>query len=182
MHIDQKPRSLFFFFIFLVGLFCIVEGCDRKEQENATISQAPLLPSEHPPINQSNTPLVAPIRGDSPTVVPEEVQGKWRAVRILVDDKINKVSEEYVVNLHDQLLLPRSNLMIKVGAFLPDLKIEDSIFTSTSNELNNPGVYLKIYEDQQLIFNGWLFSMFPTIHPFQHEQYRVLLKGAIAVH
>ena len=181
MTLIQKRRSIFFCFISLIGIFCLVGGCDRKETGEVLISQAPSLPSDHPPINQSNVPFVAPIRADSPMVIPDEVKGKWKAVRILVDDKMNKVSEEYVVNLNDQLLVPNSNLLIRVGAFLPDLKIEGSIFTSTSNALNNPAVYLDIYEDRQLIFNGWLFSMFPTIHPFQHEQYRVLLKGAIAV-
>jgi hypothetical protein len=90
------------------------------------------------------------------------------------------VSREYVVNLREQLVIPNSKLLIKVNEFLPDLKIEGSTFTSDTNELKNPAVHVSIFEDGKLIFNGWLFSMFPTIHPFQHNQYRVLLKEALA--
>ena len=169
------------YFIFLIGLFPLLTGC-KQEVETEKPSPPPqsqTLPSDHPPIPQEREPIVAPIQPNSPTVVPEEVQGKWEAVRLMVDDKVKNESKEFVVKLNERLVIPNSKLIVQVGEFLPDLKIQGSIFTSASNELANPAVHVNILENGQSIFNGWLFSMFPTIHPFQHDQYRIILKGPI---
>jgi hypothetical protein len=161
-------------------LLLLLAGCEQKVKTGEPPSQAQKLPMAQAPLSPGMPSDIAPIRGDSPTVVPEGVRGKWKAVKLLVDDKTSRVSQEYVVNLREQLVIPNSKLLIKVNEFLPDLKIEGSTFTSDTNELKNPAVHVSIFEDGKLIFNGWLFSMFPTIHPFQHNQYRVLLKEALA--
>jgi hypothetical protein len=68
---------------------------------------------------------------------------------------------------------------VKVGEFLPDLRIQGMMFTSDSNELRNPAIYVTILDDDKEIFTGWLFSLFPTIHPFRHDHYGITLKEAI---
>ncbi|HEX9758150.1 MAG TPA: hypothetical protein VGB26_10180 [Nitrospiria bacterium] len=172
--------------IIVLGVFFFTMGCNPKEEKQKGVaeapsppSQTPSLPSDHPPLTQGMEPMVPPLQGNSPTVVPKEVQGKWKAVRLMVDDKVKNKSKEFVVNLNKRLVVPDSKLTVQVGDFLPDLKIQESTFTSASNDLSNPAVHVNIFEDGKPIFDGWLFSMFPTIHPFQHDQYRILLKGAI---
>ena len=119
------------------------------------------------------------IEGGGMTMVPEVVKGKWKSVVLSVEDKQQRKMKDYTVELHSMFEIPDSELNVEVLDFLPDMKIENSIFTSASNDLNNPAVQVVIKEGDKEIFKGWLFSMFPTIHPFQHQRYGVILKEAI---
>jgi len=123
---------------------------------------------------------IPPISGTAPTVIPDSLKGKWRAVKLLVEDKKTTQSKEYVVNLGEELTIPSSTLVVKVEEFLPDLKIEETKFTTASNQLKNPAVHVKIMDNGKEIFNGWLFQLFPAVHPFQHEQYSITLRDSVA--
>jgi hypothetical protein len=119
------------------------------------------------------------IEGGGVTVVPDAVKGKWKAVVLVVEDKTQKQNKEYTVELGKTLQIPNSNLVIEVLEFLPDMKIENSTFTSVSNEPSNPAAHVIVRENGKEIFKGWLFSLFPTIHPFQHAQIGVTLKEGV---
>jgi hypothetical protein len=47
--------------------------------------------------------------------------------------------------------------------------------TSVSNEVKNPGAQIVISEEGKEAFNGWLFSLYPGIHAFQHSRYSFTL-------
>jgi hypothetical protein len=83
------------------------------------------------------------------------------------------------VALGQRLKIPGSAIDVEVLDFLPDLTITNSTFTSVSNEPNNPSVHVIVREGDKEIFKGWLFSLFPTIHPFQHAQFGVTLKEGV---
>lgn len=123
---------------------------------------------------------VPPISGTAPTVIPESIKGKWTAVRLLVEDKKANQSQEYVVKIGDELAIPSSSLVVQVSEFLPDLKIEETKFTTASSELKNPAVHVKILDNGKEIFNGWLFQLFPAVHPFQNERYNITLHDSVA--
>jgi hypothetical protein len=40
-------------------------------------------------------------------------------------------------------------------------------------------VRIIVFEGEEEIFKGWLYSKFPAIHPFQHERYGLLLKEGV---
>jgi len=83
------------------------------------------------------------------------------------------------VELGKTLQIPNSKLTVEVMEFLPDMKIENSTFTSATNEPNNPAVHVIVKEEGKEIFKGWLFSLFPTIHPFKHDQIGMTLKEGV---
>lgn len=155
----------------LVGIIIValsITGCKEKEEP-------PPAPAHTPTMQQ---PTVVMPRGQTTVIVPEEVKGKWDAVVLEIVDKSTNSSQQITIKLGDEYQIPNSNIKIKVGEFLPDFRMDGLTITSASNEPKNPAVHVTIYEGEKQIFSKWLYSKFPTIHPFQHEKYRItLIKG-----
>jgi hypothetical protein len=158
----------------LVALI-LMASCQKKET-------APPQPQASPQAaaRQALPTDVPPISGAAPAVIPESLKGKWTAVKLQVEDKKANQSQEYVVKLGGELAIPSSTLVVQAEEFLPDLKIEGSSFTTASNELKNPAVHVRILDDGKEVFNGWLFQLFPAVHPFQHERYGITLRDSVA--
>ena len=135
----------------------ITAGCNEKSSEPAAETQP------HPP--------VAPAKPASTVVVPESVKGKWKAVVIQVADKNVRSQRVYTIPIGAEFKLPDSKLTLTVENFLPAFVMEGTTLTSQSNELRNPAVQLIVKEAGREIYKGWLFSLYPTTHSFQHPQY-----------
>ncbi len=163
--------------IIIAVVLCSFIACKKKE------SSTPQTPINKGPIMDS--PLSFPKRGEGQkiefnVVVPTEVQDKWSGVKLLVEDKETQTTNEFTVNIGDALTIPDSKISILVKHFLPDFKMNGPVITSASNTPNNPSVGIIISEDGKQIFPetgkfGWLYSKFPTVHPFQHERYGLTL-------
>ena len=150
-------------------------ACSQAEPPKSDTPAIPMMsPTRGLP---SDTPAIS---GSAPANIPEGVKGKWAAVRLLIEDKQEDTSKEYTVDLGTDLAIPDSNLVVEVKEFLPDLKIEGNAFTSASNELLNPSVRIAVMEDGKEVFQGWLFQLFPSVHPFQHERYNIVLRGPVS--
>lgn len=165
----------------MIILFIIpnLVGCGKekdvpiaKEKKEEQPSQSKDIPSDIPIIS-----------GEPRTVIPEDIRKKWKGIRFVVEDRERKSIGEYSINIGDEFMIPKSKLVIKVIEFLPDLKIDErregTIFTSETAELKNPAVHVAIKEDGRALFKGWLFSLFPDIHPFKHERFGIILKEPI---
>ncbi|TSK07415.1 MAG: DUF2155 domain-containing protein [Geobacter sp.] len=112
-----------------------------------------------------------PARAPSVVVVPDQVKGKWKAVQIRVADKNAHLKKVYTLNIGSDFKLPGSDLTLKVETFLPHFVMEGTTLTSQSNDLVNPAAQLVIRENGKEIYKGWLFSLYPTAHAYQHPQY-----------
>ncbi len=145
-----------------------VSACKKKEQQ---------------PVPKASTPIqghdITMTKTEVKVVVPDSVKGKWSAVKIIVEDKMAKKSQEFTVNLNSDLKIPDSNLRVSVGEFLPNFRMDVGTITSMSNEPNNPAVGIKVYEGDKEIFKGWLYAKFPDIHPFEHPKYGLALKEGV---
>jgi len=162
-------------FFGLLAVVILITGCQKKESPPPPPQAAPqtspqsVLPADVPPIS-----------GSAPTVVPESLKGKWTAVKFLVEDKKSNQTQEYTVKLGGELAIPSSTLVVKAEEFLPDLKIDGMTFTTASNELKNPAVHVRILDNGREVFNGWLFQLFPAVHPFQNDRYSITLRDSVA--
>jgi hypothetical protein len=164
----------------MVLLVAVNVGCKKNEPSYGPPATPPPFQGGGMPGAVNSAPADIPkIEGGGVTVIPDVVKGKWKAVVLVVEDKAQKQNKEYTVELGKTLQIPNSKLAVDVLEFLPDMKIENSTFTSASNEPNNPAVHVIVKEDGKEIFKGWLFSLFPTIHPFQHAQFGMTLREGV---
>ena len=150
-------------------------ACKKKEEK-------PQLPPGHPSMEGGMTPAGMPDmpKVDRKIVVPKEVTAKWKAVKLNIEDKTTKTTKEYVVAIGSDMVVPNTNIKIKVLAFLPDFKMGEHDITSASNKPNNPAVQLAVQEPGKEEWKGWTYTMYPGIHPFQHEKIVITLVGAVS--
>jgi len=165
-------------------------GCKKKQEQ--PVPQPGMPGHQQLPPGQGMAPGVpgAPggvmmPKGETTINIPDTVKGKWKAVVLVVEDKTTKKSSEYTVNLNSDFKIPNSNLKIEVGDFFPEFRMNGLEITSGSNEPKNPAVGVKVFEAGKQIFPapgkkwGWLYSKFPTMHPFEHAKYSIALKEGI---
>ncbi|MBE0596135.1 MAG: DUF2155 domain-containing protein [Desulfuromonadales bacterium] len=140
-----------FLLVFSAALLAAA-GCDRPAEKVAQ----PAAPME---------------RKETQVVVPPEVDGKWQAVQIAVLDKEQGKEELFTVGLGQEFQLPEAGLSIKVQNFLPAFIMDGTLLTSVSNEPRNPAVQIIIRQGEEEVYKGWLFSLFPGTHAFQHPRF-----------
>ncbi len=163
-------------------------ACKKKEEKQPV----PQSPAQGPIMSpQAEAPQGMPPHGapqqqkmEFKIVVPAEVKEAWSSVKLAVNDKKTNKQTEFTVAIGKELMVPDSNLKIKVAHFFPDFKMTEQTITSASNDANNPSAGVAIYENGKQIFPasgelGWLYSKFPAIHPFQHERFEVTLKEGV---
>jgi hypothetical protein len=135
----------------------------------AQASTGPSAPAEHPQMG-----------GGRSIRVPEEVRGKWQAVKLRVEEKGGgKPPQTVTVKLGDQFDIPGSKLRIRVTEFLPALQVSGNEITSGSNNPTNPAALVAVSEAGKEIFKGWLFANFPEMQPFEHPTHRITLVEGI---
>ncbi len=108
-------------------------------------------------------------------VMPDTVRNAWKAVKIEVEYKEKKSKKKFDVPLKSEFKIPDSDLVLKTGDFLPHFAMGADSITSSSNNPENPAVQVEVFQGGKEIFHGWLFSKFPSVHPFQHDKYGVTM-------
>ncbi len=147
-------------------------GCKKKQPPPQPSAQAD-APAPHPDVFHGKAAVEKKI------VVPDEVRGAWKAVRIEVVDKETKSKKRYDVPLDSEFKVPDTGLTLKTGPFLPHFSMAPDRITSGSNRPENPVVQIGIFEEGREIFHGWLFANYPDVHPFTHDKYSVALVEGI---
>jgi hypothetical protein len=150
-------------------------ACKKKEDK-------PQLPPGHPPMEGGMPPAGMPNmpKMDRKVVVSKEVSATWKAVKLSVENKTTKAKKEFTVNVGSELNIPNTKMKVKVLSFLPDFKMTDTEFVSSSNKPNMPAAQVVVSENGKEIWSNWLFSTQPSIHPFQHENIGLLLVGGVS--
>ena len=190
-------KSLSIMMVAAMIIFSIT-GCKKKEepkqpamQQPGGIPQGPIVETpmsgqqgQMPPHGMPGAEIP---KVEFQVVVPQNVKGNWSAVKLIVTDKTRNKQIEISVPIDGKAKVPDTNLVIKVGPFLPDFKMEGNIITSSSNEPNNPAVGVIVDEDGKQIFPepgkkwGWLWARkeLQMMHLFQHERYALTLKEGV---
>jgi hypothetical protein len=150
-------------------------ACKKKEEKQQLPAGHPPMEGGMPPSSVQNTPKV-----DRTVVVSNEVKATWKAVKIAIENKATKKTKEHTVNVGSELAVPDTNLRVKVLNFLPDFKMTDKEFMSSSNKPHMPAAQVSVTENGKEIWNNWLFSLQPGVHPFQHEAVGLVLIGGIS--
>ncbi len=163
--------------ILMSSLVLSFAGCKKKEEK-------PQLPAGHPSMEGGMPPNMQSMpdapKKDRKVVVPKDVASKWKAVKLMVEDKAGKTAKEYTVAVGSDLAVPNTKITVKVLAFLPDFRMGDVDITSASDKPNNPAVQVAVQEPGKAEWKGWLYTKFPTMHPFEHEKIGLTLVGGVS--
>ena len=166
--------------VLVAGLLVSFAGCKKKEEK-------PQLPPGHPSTEGGMPPQGMPPAGmpdmpkvDRKVIVPKEIAAKWKAVKITVEDKTKKATKEYTINVGSSLEVPGTKVKLTVLAFLPDFRMGEKDITSASDKPNNPAAQVLIQEPGKPDQKTWLYSMHPSVHPFQHEKIGLTLNGGVS--
>ncbi|PLX84397.1 MAG: DUF2155 domain-containing protein [Desulfuromonas sp.] len=152
--------------LLLAAALSALSGCNQQEERPAPAPAAPKAVSA-----ETKKPRV---------IVPEAVRGKWKAVRIAVLDKQGNNEDVYTVEIGSAFQVGESKLSVRVENFLPAFIMDGTTMTSASNETRNPAAQIAISIDGEEVFTGWLFSLYPGTHAFQHPRYSFSLVDFIA--
>ncbi len=146
-----------------------ISACGKQEQKPAAGQQQPEGPK-----------LALPQKGQEAVVtLPPDVKGKWKGIKVAVEDKKTKSKKELTINLGEEQKVAGTKLSIKAVEFVPSFVMQGLNITSASNDAANPAAKVVISEDGKEVFKGWLFQKFPTTHAFTHPDYSVTLTGGV---
>jgi len=154
-----------------------LSACGKQEQEKPAAGGPA---GQGAPGAPGDNKLALPQKGQEAVVnIPAEVKGKWKAIKVKVEDKEKKGAKEVTINLGSETDLPGTNMKLKAVEFVPSFVMQGLNITSASNEPNNPAAKVVITEGGKEIFKGWLFQKFPTTHAFSHPKFAVTLEGGV---
>jgi hypothetical protein len=132
-------------------------------------------------------PALAPVaastsKTEAQVVIPDAVKGQWKAVKIAVLDKETQQETVYTVAIGGEFVVAGTAIRLQVKNFLPAFIMDGRILTSASNETRNPAVQVVVSENDTKIFAGWLFTLYPSAHAFQHPRYGFSLVDYVPAH
>jgi hypothetical protein len=120
------------------------------------------------------------IKVDRGVLVPQEVEGQWKAVKIMVRNKIDESRNSMkTVSLGDSFKLDGSAIKVKVGPFMPNFVMTQKNYSSKDNELTNPAIRLIVEENGKILYEGWAFAKYPTMYAFEHDEFALQLMDYI---
>ncbi|HEY6051918.1 MAG TPA: hypothetical protein VIZ58_11755 [Thermoanaerobaculia bacterium] len=111
--------------------------------------------------------------------VPPEVVKAWSGIRLRWKDSSNGKDGTLDVPLGGSASLPFSDLQVRADVFLPAFTMTGEAITSSSIEPENPAARIAVIEKGNPLFEGWVFTRFPDVHPFQHPRFSLKLEGGV---
>ena len=186
-----------------IAILVLVTGCtyeskedianlEKKDISKLNVSQFEGSRSKTPPM-QADLDSPLPEDGSHPNVqeavkierkivVPDESEGKWKAVKLLIKNKKDEARNEMkTVNLGSKFELEDSGINVTVGPFLPNFVMSKGAYTSKGNDLINPAVQLVVEQNGKTLYTGWAFAKYPTMYAFEHEDFALQLIDYIPV-
>ena len=120
------------------------------------------------------------VKIDRGVVVPQEVEGQWKAVKIMVRNKTDESRNSMkMVSLGDSFELDGSAIKVTIGPFMPNFVMTQKNYSSKGNELTNPAVRLIVEENEKILYEGWAFAKYPTMYAFEHDEFALQLMDYI---
>ena len=111
--------------------------------------------------------------------VPPEVQKAFRAIRLSWKDNTGGQEGVLEVPLGGTTKVPGSSLEVRGDVYLPAFSMAQNVITSSGVEEENPAARITVAENGSQVFEGWVFTRFPDVHPFQHPRFTLKLVGGV---
>ena len=152
------------------------EGSRSKSpQVEAGLDSQEADDGNHPSVQEA-------VKVERAVVVPEEADGKWKEVKLLIKNKKDEARNEMkTITLGSNFELEDSGIKVTVGPFLPNFVMSQKAYTSSGNELTNPAVQLVVEQNGKKLYTGWAFAKYPTMYAFEHEDFALQLMDYIPI-
>jgi hypothetical protein len=132
--------------------------------------------------NEKHPSVQEAVKVERAVVVPEQTDGKWKAVKLLIKNKKDEARNEMkTITLGSSFTLVDSGIKVTVGPFLPNFVMSQKAYTSSGNELTNPAVQLVVEQNGNTLYTGWAFAKYPTMYAFEHEDFALQLMDYIPI-
>ena len=134
-------------------------------------------------VDNENHPIVQEaVKVERAVVLPEEADGKWKAVKLLIKNKKDEARNQIkTITLGSSFTLEDSGIKVTVGPFLPNFVMSQKAYTSSGNELTNPAVQLVVEQNGKTLYTGWAFAKYPTMYAFEHKDFAMQLMDYIPI-
>ena len=140
----------------------------------------PAYSEKQPTPDETHPGVKEGVKVDRGVVVPQEVEDQWKAVKIMVRNKIDESRNSMkTVSLGDSFKLDGSAIKVTVGPFMPNFVMTQKNYSSKGNELTNPAVRLIVEENGKILYEGWAFAKYPTMYAFEHDEFALQLMDYI---
>lgn len=156
----------------------------QKETASESQQYAGTLPEGSGSATEDHPTLASTDKVERDVVVPEEIKGKWKAVKLQIRNKVKPGADELkTAEMGSTFTLENAETKLKVtvGPFLPNFVMSKTSYTSVDNQLNNPAVQLMVEENGKIIYKGWTFAKYPTLYAFEHKVYGFQLMDFVPV-
>ncbi len=144
----------------------LLGGCESRERRGV---------SEGPPMTSAPAVAGSAHRRGLPLEITPEIRASWSAVKISVIDKELGNEILYTIPIGSYVELDKSDLHLRVEAFFPSFVMTGTVLTSTSNNLDNPAALILVESSGSEVFRGWIFSLYPAAHAFEHPRFSFVL-------
>ncbi len=112
-------------------------------------------------------------------VLLPEISAKYKGIVLnVVSVKDGKVINEVTLPFKEKTVIKGTPYSILVDSFFTTFKMDEKGVINSSLEEVNPATKVKLYKDDRIVFDGWLFQNYPDVHQFSDPEYSfILLKG-----
>jgi len=111
--------------------------------------------------------------------VPEAVTKAYSGIVLAWKDSGSGKEGKLEVPLGGSAQVPDSALSVSADVYLPAFTMSSDVITSTGIEPQNPAARIRVTENGQEVFAGWVFQRFPDVHPFSHPRFSLRLDGGV---
>jgi hypothetical protein len=124
------------------------------------------------------SPHVAGVGAVEPDAVSPEVAAVYSGVILKLVDVNTHEASTMDVPFGETVAIEGTNLSITVSSFFPDFVMTETCYGTRTMDQNNPGAKVTVTGGEQE-FSGWIFKLYPDMHPFENPNYDVILEGGI---
>jgi len=158
--------------VLALSTLVLLPGCRPKAEKT------PVTPS---PMAAGMDPHGAGPKKETVVVVPAFQEGKYKGIIVSVVEVASKKATLVEVPLNVDFAIPGTGLSIHVDNILTTFGMGEGIITSRSEKMTNPAAQIRVSESGAQVWKGWLFSLFPDAHAFEHAKYTLKLVDFIPV-
>ena len=162
----------------LVASLALLPSCSQnsKKDRRGTPVLAPQTQTQSATDPHQHSGSVSYDDGNS---VSPDILAIYSGVVLQITDLKNHETISVEIPFGEVIEVDGTPLKISVSRYFPDFIMSENGYGTRSMQENNPAAMVTITGVEQE-FSGWLFTLYPDVHPFENPDYDIALERAIS--